>query len=232
VKSSDDQSMFMTLSQLAKYLQLADKTILRMAQRGEMPGAKIANQWRFMRPVIDDWFAAKMQTMPPAKLSPLAKAQADIFSLHELIRPELMVLNLQPGPKERVLKQLVEPLHRTKFIGDTCRLLEALVQREEMMTTAVGHGVAIPHPRKPLRGLFPEPAIVLGVCPGGTDYQAVDDKPVDIFFLICATRIEVHLQLMAKVAWLSRTDDLLARFRKAHSSKTIINILRKGLGAG
>jgi len=232
VKSSDDQSVFMTLSQLARYLQLAEKTVLRMAQRGEMPGAKIASQWRFMRPVIDDWFAAKMQAMPPTKLNSLAKAQADMLSLHELIRPELMSLNLQPGPKESVLKQLVEPLHRTGFIGDAHRLLEALVQREEMMTTAAGHGVAIPHPRKPLRGLFPEPAIVLGICPGGTDFQAVDDRPIDIFFMICATRIEIHLQLMAKVAWLSRTDDLLAKLRKARSPKAVMGILKKGVAVG
>ena len=85
------------------------------------------------------------------------------------------------------------------------------------MTTAVGHGVAIPHPRRPIPGMFPEPAIVLGLCRQGTDFHAVDDQLVHAFFLICATREELHLQLMAKVSWLSRRQTL-GRLRSAGSA--------------
>jgi nitrogen PTS system EIIA component len=203
-------SEIMTIAQVAEYLQLAEKTVLRMVQRGEIPAAKVASQWRFLRPVVRDWLLARMQT-----LTPHAPVGGDsLLPLQEIIRPELMTLDVQPGPKEAILRQLLAPLLRTGFAQDTNRLLATLVERERMMTTAIGHGIAIPHPRRPIAGMFPEPAIALGLCADGADFEAIDDQKVHVFFLMCATREEIHLKLMAKVAWLAR-EDLLSRLRIA-----------------
>jgi len=219
----ENEREVMTLAEVADYLQLADRTIVRMAQRGEIPATKIASQWRFLRPVLRDWLAGQMQTMSPARLEALAGTQKDLLPLHEVIRPELMSLDLAAGPKESILRQLVEPLEQTGFARDPGRLLASLAQRERMMTTAVGHGVAIPHPRRPIPGMFPEPAIVLGRCLQGTDFEAVDDQLVHTFFLICATREEIHLQLMAKVSWLSR-QRTLRKLQSASSAEAALAI--------
>ena len=92
------------------------------------------------------------------------------------------------------------------------------------MTTAIGHGIAIPHPRKPIPHLFAEPYIVVGICYEGTDFGAVDDLLVHYFFLICATREEIHLQLMAKIAWLTGQSNI-KELQKARSPKEVIRFI-------
>jgi excisionase family DNA binding protein len=193
----------MTVAEVAEYLQLAEKTILRMAQSGRIPAAKIASQWRFLRPVVRDWVAGQMQmeaTEVPASPRGLA------LRASEVVRPSLITLSIRPGPKEQVLRELIAPAVQTGFAADPDRLLASLLERERMMTTAIGHGVALPHPRRPLGGMFPEPALVVGVCREGTAFGAIDDRLVHVLMLICSTRDSIHLQLMATAAWLAQSD--------------------------
>jgi PTS system nitrogen regulatory IIA component len=222
--TKDRDTEIMTLTEVADYLQLAERTVLRMAQRGEIPAAKVASQWRFLRPVVRDWLAAQMQTIPAAA-GPTG-GQRELLPIEEIVRPEWIHLQVQPGPKEAVLRQLVTPLETSGFARDPQRLLVSLVERERMMTTAIGHGVAVPHPRRPLQGMFSEPGLVVGLCRRGTCFDAVDDRLVHLFFLICATREEVHLQLMAKVAWLSR-QELVRPLSEASSETEAISIIHE-----
>lgn len=215
----------MTLADVSQYLQLAEKTVLRMAQRGEIPAAKVASQWRFLRPVIRDWLAGQMQTLPESKLDSMANLQPTTLPLHEVVRPELITLKVTPGSKDQVLRQLVAPLKKTGFAANPALLLDSLIERERMMTTAVGHGIAIPHPRQPFTDMFPEPAIALGICREGVDFQAIDDQRVHLFFLICATREAIHLELMAKVAWFSRHPEQVQALMQAASKKKVESLL-------
>lgn len=225
-----ENNEIMTLAEVARYLQLAEKTVLRMVRRGDIPAAKIASQWRFMRPVIRDWLAGQMQTMPSSKLKSLTGEERPLLRISEIMRPEFIVLKVIPAAKESILKQLVVPLKKTGFARDTDVLLESLIERERMMTTAVGHGIAMPHPRRPIAGMFAEPAVVLGICPKGTNFEAIDDQLVHFFFLICATREEIHLQLMAKVAWLTRHEEMMSQLGHVSSKNRAIDIINKASG--
>jgi excisionase family DNA binding protein len=60
----DDPNEIMTVSQVATYLHLAEKRVVRMAQWAEIPAAKVASQWRFMRSIVREWLAAQMRTLP------------------------------------------------------------------------------------------------------------------------------------------------------------------------
>jgi len=225
----------MTAAEVAEYLQLAEKTVLRMAQSGKIPAAKVASQWRFMRPVVRDWLAAQMQMTPSEATDETLAPSRGMLSPTEVIRPDLMSLNITPGPKEQVLGQLVAPLAQTGFAADPPRLLRGLIERERMMTTAVGGGIALPHPRRPIPGMFPEPALAVGICRPGCEFGAIDDRLVHVFFLICATRDEIHLQLMATVTWLSRQEGIIDKLRGATTTHEAIAIINEGqstLGRG
>ncbi len=213
----------MTLSETAEYLQLAERTVLRMAQRGEIPAAKVASQWRFIRPLVREWLIARMQSLPSSS-EVSGRPEKHFLPLVEVLRPELMTFDIQPGPKEDIFRQLVAPLLKTGFARNADHLLKSLVERERMMTTAIGHGIAVPHPRNPIADMFPEPAIAMGVCPRGTDFNAIDDQLVHVFFLICATRIEIHLQLMAGISWLSK-QDVIMKLRGVSSPSEAIALL-------
>ncbi len=225
--NTDENRDIMTLSEVAEYLQLSDRTVLRMAQRGEIPAAKVATQWRFLRSLIREWLIGQMESFPPASDTKNGVASlGPLLSLAETLRPELMTFNLQPGPKESILRQLTASLLKTGFARDAGQLLTGLIDRERIMTTAIGHGVAIPHPRHPIPRMFPEPAIALGICPEGTNFDAIDDKLVHVFFLICATREEIHLQLMAGISWFGRRPGAIDELGKLTTPEEVMAFAR------
>ncbi len=216
-------SEIMTVAEVAAYLQLADKTILRMAQSGRIPAAKIASQWRFLRPVVRDWVAGRMQ-VEAAGAAPSRRA---VLRASELVRPSLITLSIRPGPKEQVLRDLIAPAAASGFAADGARLLASLLERERMMTTAVGHGVALPHPRRPLEGMFPEPALVVGLCREGTPFGAMDDRLVHVLMLICSTRDVIHLRLMAAAAWLAQSDRFVEDLGAATTPEAVMAAIRR-----
>ena len=62
----------MTLGEMAEYLKIARRSLLKMAQHGDIPATKVASQWRFMRTLVDDWLMSQMKTIPKAELERLS----------------------------------------------------------------------------------------------------------------------------------------------------------------
>lgn len=225
----NDKNEVMTLAEVADFLQLAEKTVLRMAHKGQIPAAKVASQWRFLRSILKDWLASQMLTGLLPKAPYLAENTRDISQFKGIIRPDLIRTVIQPGSKDSILQQLIAPLRETGFAQQPDLFLQKTIEREKMMTTAIGHGVAMPHPRKPIENMFPESAIVIGICPQGTDFDAIDGQSVHLFFLICATREDIHLQLMAKIGWLVRNEKILEKLKKATSRDQVMELINQSM---
>ena len=217
----------MTLREVADYLQLADKSVLRMAQDGRIPAAKIASQWRFLRTLVNDWLASQMALPPAARRPGNAAPPQPLPSLSDLMQTRLMDITVRQGTKKEVLARLVEPLQRSDFLRDPKPFLNSLVRREMLASTAVAPAVAFPHPRTPIRGLFQQPAIAFGRCPEGTDFNSLDGNPVHLFFLICASSEEVHLRLMAQLSYLVRRNDIIDQLKSVGSVDDVTRIIRR-----
>jgi PTS system nitrogen regulatory IIA component len=80
-------------------------------------------------------------------------------------------------------------------------LLQRLLEREEMASTGIGNGVAIPHPRSPLTGVISEPMISTFFLAHPIDFAAVDGKPVSILFVLLSPDVKIHLQLLSQLAF-------------------------------
>lgn len=215
----------MTLEEVADYLQVSEKSVLRMAQSGKIPSAKVASQWRFMRTVVDDWLMAQME-IPSVRSAPTRKEPPKLPLLTQLIPPDLITLDILPSKKDSILKQLVEPLRTSKILRQSRRFLDLVLERESMVSTAIGHGIALPHPRRPLPGLFKEPNVVLGVCREGTDFEALDHQRTYVFFLLCAPTEDVQLRLLARVIHLGRHEAAIESIKKATTKEAVTEILR------
>ena len=220
---ADEQ--IMTLSDVAQFLKLAEKTVLRMVHRQEIPCAKVGNQWRFIRPMIDDWLISKMQVVPPNDLARLIESDQIAVPLSRLVRPEFVVLDIEPDTKENVLAQLVRPLRQKGLVRDDGSFMEGLVRRERIVSTAIGNGVALPHLRNPLDNPIPGPAVIVGVCPKGTDFDAVDGEPTYLLFVLSTDSEIVHLRLMARLTRLLMDTRLVRRLKSARSPEDAINAL-------
>jgi len=218
-KNAEDEVL--TLSEIASYLKVSDKTILRMAQAGEIPSAKVSGQWRFLRSFINDWLETKMYLASTESLQQVVNTAETVIPLSRLVTPEQILMDLQPGTKDEILRQLVGPLGEAGIIADANDYYERLMRREEMVSTALGRGVAFPHVRHPDQAPAHSPTIALGICRPGTDFNSLDGNPTHVFALCCSSSESMHLRLLAKVTLLLRTDGMMDRLRNASNANEV-----------
>jgi len=215
----------MTLPEIAEFLKIGEKTVTRMAQEGKLPGAKIGGQWRFMREIVKEWLTRQMQAVPQNELYSLIETEPRIVPLSRLITEEFMILDLKPGSKRVILKQLISPLVENELLDGPAGILKKLMERERMMTTAIAPRTAFPHPRDPGEWHIREPRIVLGRCPAGTDFKSLDGTPTYVFFLICAGNDISHLRILAKAALVGRDETVIRKIIDAGNPHEIRTIL-------
>lgn len=215
----------MTLADLANYLKVAEKTVVRMAREGKIPGTKVASQWRFMRSMVDQWLENRMQQVNTDNMFELLKVAPEVVPVSRLVSPELMLFNIKPGKVSKVLEQLVKPLERKGIVDNAKRYLELLNERETLHSTAIAPGVAIPHARTPANSTLNQSALVVGICPEGTDFGAEDDEKTRVFILICSEDDMVHLRLLGKISKLLSRPKVIERLKKCTSSEQVIGLL-------
>ncbi len=215
----------MTLTEIASYLKVSEKTIVRMVQSGKLPGAKVASQWRFTRAVIDDWLNARMYVLPKKELLNVIGTANHIIPVSELISPERIIMDIQPGEKESICARLIEPLHKSGIVVNPKKYLAKVIDREAVISTAIGRGVAVPHVREPEKSGIIEPCIVLGICKEGTDFDSLDGHKTHIFAMPCTNTESAHLRLLATISLIFRQDGVLKKMLSAKKKEDIVDIL-------
>jgi excisionase family DNA binding protein len=224
----------LTLSEVARYLKLAEKTVLRMTHKGEIPCFKIASQWRFLRSQIDEWLLAnstkehaahnhKIQTAET--INSYIEEKNALVPLSRLTGKDFIILNLVPGNQYSVLKQLTEPLFQAGIIEDQEKFIERLRARENMTSTYIGQGVALPHVRYPEDNKASRPAVVIGLCPAGTEFDVPGGDLVRLFFMIYSSSEIVHLRILAKINSLLRQNGNIAKLIKTGKKEEILKML-------
>lgn len=206
-----NESEILTLSEVASYLKIAEKTVLRMIGRNEIPCAKVANQWRFMKPLIDDWLLSRMNVVPQNDLAAVLENPAGIIPLQRLISADYVVTGIPAGDKKSVLGRLVAPLVEQGIVEDGEGFLRKLLLREKMTSTALGRGMAIPHLRHPKENPGGGARLVMGLCPEGTDFESHDGKKTHVFFLLLSDSETLHLRVLAKLNQLFRDETLAGK---------------------
>lgn len=126
---------------------------------------------------------------------------ATTLKLHELLSPATIKLALAARDRDGVLQELVNLIPKIEehpTMRDT--LLRALHEREQLHSTGIGDGIALPHARNALVGLVDQPVIVFGRHPTGIPYGAIDGKPAQLFFLLIAPTVTLHLAVLARIS--------------------------------
>ena len=122
--------------------------------------------------------------------------------LKDLLKPEHIELEIKSEDKIGVLREMVDLFHLEEKAREI--LLETLKKREELGSTGVGKGIAIPHCRSLL---VKDLHLAIGRSRKGVDFGALDGKPVHLFFLIIASPLEPsnqYLIVLGKIAQIAR----------------------------
>lgn len=149
------------------------------------------------------------------------------MKLETYIREEQIILTSGSSPtKADALEQLVDVLSRT--VGyDRETMLQAVLHREKLMSTGIGHSLAVPHVRL---DRLSEPAVAVGVFPGGiTGYESMDKEPVRIVLLIAAPKgqHETYIRLLAVAVDVLKHPEMRQAVLAAQTSADVAALLKE-----
>jgi len=219
----------------ARYLHSSPQQVLKMAERGSVPGRKISGEWRFSQAEIHHWLEERIGAADIADLAHvqglLDKAaehkEPATVRISELLTPEAIAIPLLARTRGSVIKQMVELAAKTGHLWDAAEMAEAVEAREKLHPTALDNGVALLHPRRPLSQILAEPLLAFGRTPAGIPFGSERGQLTDIFFLILSVDDSQHLRTLARLSRLIAAPGFLDELRSAESAEEVLTAVRK-----
>lgn len=219
----------MSLEQLATYLQRDVREVSKLANRGHLPGHKVGGQWRFARAEINQWIETQIPDYTDQQLTALEKRGSGGEDGEPLVSTLLsevsMAVPLAATTRASVLKELVTLAEQTWQVYDPAAILEAIRQREELASTGLAAGVAIPHPRRPLPNALGESVMAYGRTTSGIPFGTPGGTLTDIFFLVCCRDDRTHLQVLARLSRLLLRPGFVEELRAAETAADTWHLL-------
>ncbi len=218
---SDDR--LMTIKQLAEYLSVNDRTVLKLVTEGTLPGVKVGNQWRFRKAMIDTWLDDQMLGVTPRYLEgPKPNgAPRRMLELASCFQPEHIIPDLSATTRNGVIEELAGLSHRLGLVRDKTWFVGALIERENVMPSAVGHGIAFPHSMRRNPEQIVRPFMVLGRSREGVDFDALDGKPTHLFFVLGLKFDELYLPWLHKLSQMFVREEAVAAVLEAPGAEAI-----------
>jgi nitrogen PTS system EIIA component len=166
----------LTIEEVAKYLRVSERTVYDWAQKGEIPSGKIGTVWRFKKSEIEKWVNDRLSTN---KMNP----GFNTVQVQNILSPDRVVF-LNYSTKRDALLALADNLASAPQIKNRQELSAEILKREDLMSTGIGRGIAIPHVRL---SSVTDLVVSVGVSQCDIiDFQTLDDVPVRLLFMIAA----------------------------------------------
>jgi PTS system nitrogen regulatory IIA component len=225
----------LNLAETARYLNLPLDEIQELVKHKEIPFEQRGAQCVFRKNELDCWASQHILKMPGKRLrdyhhaGPAADpADARTPIMPALIREEFIIPELRGKTKASVLREMVALTERTERLGCEPReLLESILERERICSTALEGGIALLHPRHHEPYMFMESFIAVGRAVQAIPFGAADGLPTDLFFLICCQDDRAYLHVLARICLLCLNTPLLQRMRQAADAGGILAAVRQ-----
>jgi len=147
------------------------------------------------------------------------------MKLSDLLDESVVKVGLESEDKEEAFAEMIELLVRAGRVADRDRAMQAILAREEMATTGIGRGVAVPHGKDASVKTL---TAALGVSTTGMEYDATDGQPVYLVFMVLAEASNPgpHIQCLAEIARLLHVPGFFERLRRAKDAREVLDIIR------
>lgn len=217
--------MQLTVREVAKYLNVTEKTVYRWISEGRMPHHQVDGQYRFNRTELLEW--AQQQNL---------KVSTAIYRRDNIDRPIPTIAEaLEAGgihhrlpghDKTSVLRAMVDVLPLPDRV-DRDMLYEILLVRERMGSTGIGRGIAIPHVRSPIVMAVVSPMISLFFLENRIDFAAPDGQPVRTLISMISPSVQLHAHMLARTASLIKDQGFFSALDRQAPTAEILNEARR-----
>ena len=216
--------MLLTVAEAAELLQVSEKTVELWIKKKGLPACKVNDRYRVNRVDLLEWATDSGIKVSP-EIFAAAESEEEMFpSLSQAIEAGGINFGVQGTDKQSVLRNVTSLLELPPQV-DRDFLLQVLLAREALGTTAIGDGIAIPHVRNPILLHVATPSITLCFLNEPIDFHALDDKPVDILFTLISPTVKTHLHLLAKLAYALRDERFKEVLRRRGTPAEILATL-------
>jgi PTS system fructose-specific IIC component len=149
-----------------------------------------------------------------------------VLKISEFLKPEAIMMQIKSKEKISAIKELVDNMVANKFVDDGQAFLKALAKRENLESTGIGNGIAIPHARTDaVKNLV----LAFARSEQGVDFSAIDGKPSYLIFLIASpeSKKSQYIMALAKLSRLLRKQTVRQLLKDADDPKDILKIIKK-----
>lgn len=205
----------LTIEDVAKYLRVSDRTVYDWAQKGEIPAGKIGTVWRFKKSDIENWVNLKLSSR---------SQQTESVQLKNILSVDRIVF-INHSSKRDALIELADVLAKAPQIKNAQELTQEILKREELMSTAIGKAIAIPHVRL---SSVTDLVMAVGICKNPiADYETIDDEPVKLLFMIAAAynQHSYYLKTISQFSVKFKDKELCDSIYSAKSEQQVFDLL-------
>jgi PTS system nitrogen regulatory IIA component len=152
--------------------------------------------------------------------------QSDVsIDISSLIERGGVFYNIGGTSVQEVLSNVVEVVALPPGLSKD-QLKKAIIEREELMPTAVGNGIALPHPRSPLLSDTKEQFITIAFLQKAIDWKALDGRPVQTLILIVSATPKSHLWTLSRISFLCQQESFRSLLEQRASKEELISAIR------
>lgn len=146
--------------------------------------------------------------------------------ISNFLKPEAIIMEMTATEKLAAIRELVDHMVKKNIAKDREQLFDALAQRENLESTGIGEGVAIPHART---DAVNEVVLLFARSKSGIDFSAIDGKPSHIIFLIASpeNKKTEYIMTLAKLSRLLRHGNVREQLKSAQTPNEVLEIIKK-----
>ena len=195
--------MQLTVKDAAKALNVTEKTVYRWIQSHGLPAYRVAGTYRINRAMLFEWATSKRMNFPVDDTAVADGSAAELPLLSQALQAGGIHYRVGGSTREEVLSAAAGLLQLPDST-DRAGLYKALLAREQLQSTGVGDGMAIPHVRNPSMFDIREPNVCLCFLEKPVDFQALDGKKVNTLWIPLSPNVRIHLHLLSTIAFALR----------------------------